>query len=105
MQQLLQAWGSECICVEDQTAALHSLSRMRPDFIISDYRLRAERTGTQAIAAVRQACNALIPALLLSGDTSPERWQEALQSGITILHKPLPSAELWRRILMELPSH
>ena len=44
-----------------------------PDVIVSDYRLREQRTGAEAIAAVRALLENTLPALLITGDTAPER--------------------------------
>ena len=48
-----------------------------PDLIISDFRLQDGATGIEAIARLRNAFGAAIPAFLISGDISPERLREA----------------------------
>jgi len=35
-----------------------------------------------------------VPAILVTGDTSPERLKEVSHAGITILHKPVSPSEL-----------
>jgi CheY-like chemotaxis protein len=35
-----------------------------------------------------------IPALLLTGDTAPARLREATESGLPLLHKPVPPSVL-----------
>jgi CheY-like chemotaxis protein len=42
--------------------------------LISDYRLRSNSTGAQAIAALRQQAGRDLPALLVTGDTAPARF-------------------------------
>jgi signal transduction histidine kinase/CheY-like chemotaxis protein len=101
MQQLLQDWGCPCDVVESQEQALQCAQARRPDFIISDYRLRAGRTGAEAIAALRHALGSEVPALLVTGDTAPDRLREAIATGIPLLHKPVSPAELRRRIALE----
>jgi CheY-like chemotaxis protein len=43
-----------------------------------------------------------LPALLITGDTAPERLREAMASGITLLHKPLSPQQLLRSMVTEL---
>lgn len=73
-----------------------------PALVISDYRLREQRTGAEAIAAVRAALGFDVPALLITGDTAPERLREAEASGVALLHKPVVPADLYRAILIVL---
>jgi len=50
-----------------------------------------------AIAVVRRLqseINADIPALLITGDTAPERLQEAQESDFFLLHKPAANSKL-----------
>ncbi len=60
-----------------------------PDIVMSDLRLRAGESGIAAVVRVREAIGERIPALLVTGDTAPERVAEAAASGLTLLHKPL----------------
>ena len=78
-----------------------------PHFIISDYRLGARENGIDVIRMVRQHhvealdFEAAIPAVLVSGDTSPDELQKVLDAGLTMLHKPVKPAEL-RRTMNEM---
>jgi len=63
---------------------------------VSDYRLRGEENGIQLVARLREEFNAEIAALIVTGDTGPERLREAQASGLHILHKPLNPARLRR---------
>lgn len=65
-----------------------------PDLIIADYRLDAELTGRDAIELIRKTLATEIPAIIITGDTAPERLREAKQSGYPILHKPVMPEEL-----------
>ena len=69
-----------------------------PDVLISDYRLRSQRTGAEAIAEVRSLLGRVVPALLITGDTAPERLREALSVGVPLLHKPLTPGDLHQAI-------
>jgi signal transduction histidine kinase len=49
MVLLLQSWGCQCIAAESLESALPLLSQHQPDLLISDYRLREQKSGTDAI--------------------------------------------------------
>lgn len=69
-------------------------SEIVPDLIIADYRLRDEQTGDSAIERVREEVNEDIPAMIVTGDTSPARLREATASGFRLLHKPVVAEDL-----------
>ena len=105
MAQLLQGWGCSCDVADNLTEAL-ALARIRPpDLVISDYRLRSGHTGTTAIAALRAQCGDSLPAVLVTGDTAPERIREASASGLPLLHKPVSPDQLYRCIAGVLNDH
>jgi CheY-like chemotaxis protein len=66
----------------------------RPDLIISDFRLRDGEDGIAAIELLRSEYNEAIPAMLITGDTAPDRLREAQASGLLLLHKPVPNSRL-----------
>jgi signal transduction histidine kinase len=68
------------------------------DLILSDWRLRGQENGVDAVRAVRAICGESTPAVLITGDTSPELLQLAHESGLVILHKPLQPRELVRLV-------
>jgi len=103
MAQLLEDWGCECVAVESIEEALAAARAQRPDIVVSDYRLREQRTGAEAIAALRAEFGADLPALLITGDTAPDRLREAHASNVPLLHKPVSPSLLHRR-LVELLS-
>ncbi|MDP3744669.1 MAG: hybrid sensor histidine kinase/response regulator [Methylotenera sp.] len=104
MRTLLSQWGSECQVAENVNEALALCQHFAPDIIISDYRLRANDTGAKAITAIRNRLERPIPAILITGDTGPQRIKEALASGIPLIHKPISSAKL-HQLLFELVHH
>jgi hypothetical protein len=53
----------------------------------------------EAIAALRNLLGETTPALLISGDTSPDRLREAHASGIPILHKPVSPDLLYFKLV------
>lgn len=93
MTLLLEEWGYHVLAVESADTALAVLNQA-PQAIVSDYRLRGEATGAEAIRRVQDAWGAAIPALLVTGDTAPERLQAAKDSGYPLLHKPVAPARL-----------
>ena len=99
MLHLLRNWGCECEAVESIEEALAMARAHPPDVIVSDYRLREQRTGAEAIAAVRALLENTLPALLITGDTAPERLREAQASGIPLLHKPVSPSQLYRGLM------
>ncbi len=105
MLHLLRDWGCEVEAVESIEDALASARAHRPDMILCDYRLREQGNGAQAIAVLRAQCGAAIPALLITGDTAPDRLSEANASGIPLLHKPVSPALLYRRMEEILASY
>jgi signal transduction histidine kinase len=103
MLHLLRDWGCECEGAADIEDALALALRLVPQVVISDYRLREHRTGVQAIAALRAVLGADLPALLVTGDTAPERLREAVASGIPLLHKPVSPGQLYRALVTAMP--
>lgn len=99
LSALLREWGCLCSGAESIEEALALARDETPDIIISDYRLRESLTGAQAIEALRRQAGTDIPALLITGDTAPERLREALASGVPLLHKPLPPERLFAEML------
>jgi len=66
--------------------------------ILSDWRLRGQENGVEAVRAVRAVCGESTPAVLITGETSPDLLKMAHQSGLVILHKPLQPRELVRLV-------
>jgi signal transduction histidine kinase len=96
MAEVLERWGCQALTARNAQDALTQLSASGfcPDVIIADYRLEDGRTGTEAIAAVRDQLGHPVPAAILTGDTAPERLREASASGFLLLHKPVNPARL-----------
>lgn len=99
MQHLLSNWGCRCITADSIETALAKASITAPDLLICDYRLRDLHTGGEAIIALRNLSGNTIPAILITGDTAPERLREAKASGVPLLHKPVSPNQLYQMIL------
>jgi two-component system, sensor histidine kinase len=90
MRRLLGSWGCQVVTAatpEDAEALV--ASGKPPDLLIVDYRLRRHASGIETIARLRHAAGADIPALVVTGDTAPDRLREAQESGYPLLHKPV----------------
>ena len=103
MARLLTGWGYAAIVAGSGDAMLAQLATCpdKPDLIITDYRLRGEEKGTDVIERLQSEYNATIPAILITGDTAPDRIAEARASGFLLLHKPVPNGKL-RAAIMNL---
>jgi signal transduction histidine kinase/ActR/RegA family two-component response regulator len=103
MQRLLEDWG--CLTLTAGTAA-EALAKLiehdrPPELIVCDYRLRAGVTGIEAIRQIRTAAQCPVPAVLVTGDTTPEVLRAANERGLPVLHKPVSPAKL-RALLAQL---
>lgn len=94
MQDQLRHWGCRCDAAESVDEALALARVSPPDFLVSDYHLSGPGSGIEAIAALRGLLASNVPALLITGDTSPELVAETLSNNIFLLHKPLSADEL-----------
>jgi signal transduction histidine kinase len=59
------------------------------DAVITDFRLRGSEDGISLVLALRHLLGRNVPALLITGDTAPERVRQAQQSGLRVLYKPV----------------
>lgn len=98
MDGILKRWGCDTLIVAsvDEALAEMSATGRRPTVIIADYRLRGGATGTEAIAGVEEYLGHSVPAILITGDTSPDRLRQALASGHPLLHKPIDPSRLYK---------
>ncbi len=96
MQALLSAWGCEVVTAASVAALMPQLMGLSvaPRLLLCDYRLGDGGDGMQAIAELREAFNDDLPAVLVTGDTSPARLREATASGLPLLHKPVTLPQL-----------
>ncbi len=73
--------------------ALEASKLRKPDIILADNRLVGELSGVDVIREIRKV-HPSTPALLVTGDTSPERLKVASDANIEMLHKPLTMEKL-----------
>ena len=93
MRFLLEELGCTVHDADGSIAAAKIAAGQTIDFILSDMRLAEGDSGIEAIAQVRR----LQPdarAVLVTGDTAPERLREARATDLPLLHKPVTLARL-----------
>jgi signal transduction histidine kinase len=89
---LLSVWGYrtylgqsvEALCRRHEQAGAPSVH-----LIVADYRLAGGVTGLHAIQQMSAHLGYRVPALIVTGDTSPDRLRELSATGHAVLHKPL----------------
>jgi CheY-like chemotaxis protein len=95
LEGLLVTWGCKVRLVRDaHLACLLVQQGSRPDFVISDYRLPGAHHGIDAIRLLRQMVGGDLSACLVSGDMDERVKQDAAESGLVLLQKPVRPAKL-----------
>ena len=96
MKALLTGWGHSVVTASscDEMLEHATIFATTPTLIISDYRLRNNEDGIAAIERLRSEFNSHIPAILITGDTAPDRIREATISDCLLMHKPVSDGRL-----------
>ncbi|WP_448192317.1 response regulator [Azospirillum sp. sgz301742] len=96
LQQLLEVWGYSVTLAStaEEAFAVMAEATVMPRLIISDFRLPGEFNGVQTVARICNEAHRHIPAIIVTGDTAPERIKEATATGCRLLHKPYDPAVL-----------
>ncbi len=90
----LEGWGAVVVTArspDDLAPKLDGLAA-EPDLLIADYRLPGGATGRAVVEMVRRRW--AVPAVIITGDTDPERLREARSIGCRLMHKPVQPREL-----------
>jgi len=74
---------------------------MNPDVILTDYRLRENLTGVDAVKFLLEKGLPKVPTIIMTGDTASERLRQVKASGYQVLHKPVSAPKL-KKLLNEL---
>lgn len=93
MRVLLEQLGCDCAEASTTAQAIEVAAAFGPDMLFADFRLRDGEDGLTAIRSLRARWPQL-RAVLISGDTAPNRLQEAQAAGVPLLHKPIGLAAL-----------
>jgi len=91
LAMVLEAWDFEvltALTVDELGRRLPGLSG-QPGLVLADHFLPGNRTGAEAVELVRAHTGRPVPAIILTGDTTPERQAEAAAAGYRLLHKPV----------------
>lgn len=96
MKGLLERWGCVVIKARSLEEAEQQLKAGNPppELLIVDYRLEGRFSGLEAVAVLQKVLRRYVPALVITGDTAPDRLREAEASGYPLLHKPVQPAKL-----------
>jgi two-component system, sensor histidine kinase len=105
MSTLLGRWGYQVVTAGSGEDAVRRLATwpVQPDLAICDYRLRDGESGIEVIERLRSEYNSAIPAMLITGDTAPDRLAEAKANGLLLLHKPVSNSKL-RAVIANLTA-
>lgn len=97
MRAMLEEAGSIVELAVGTDEAAEILSRGPVDLVIADFRLCGDDNGLRAVQVLR-SIQPDLPALLMTGETAPDRLREAHQTGIPVLHKPVMPEHLFKEI-------
>jgi CheY-like chemotaxis protein len=94
--EVLARWGCRAVAAASsrEAAAIFAARGGRPDAMVVDYQLERGESGLDAIAHLYAEFAFPIPAIIVTGDTQPERLREASVIGYPLLYKPLAPMRL-----------
>ena len=103
MRSLLESWGCKVAACSGFVEAQRLLDdyALEVDLIVADFRLPLYENGIETVKRLRARLGD-VPALMVSGDTAPERLREAQASGLPFLHKPVSADKLKETMLAVL---
>lgn len=103
MRSLLESWGCRVAACSGLVEAERLLDdyALEVDVIVADFRLPQHENGIETVRRLRARLGD-VPALMVSGDTAPERLREARASGLPLLHKPVSADKLKETMLAVL---
>ncbi len=96
MRLLLENWGYQTDVRDNLSKTMEMLltTDCKFDVIISDLQLDEDKTGIDAIKAVRNHFNKQLPALIVTGDINPGHLKAVENENIPMLHKPVSPVRL-----------
>jgi len=108
----LKDLGCRVLTASSGDEAMHALAQAEfaPQIVLSDYRLAGGENGLAAIGRVIANQRALygesfpLPAIVMSGDTSPEELERVARAGYPMLHKPVGARRLYQALNASLQS-
>lgn len=94
---LLAKWGCRV-----ETSADGLLQTIMPDVLVCDFELGEGKTGLDVIARLRGDAGKPLPAVIISGNTSPELFKRTKALNLPLLRKPVRPAQLRSAMLSVL---
>lgn len=96
MRSLLGGWGAEVIACAGMTETLDQIARLEraPDIVVADHQLQEGMVGADAILAIRAHFRKQVPAIIITGSTSPLLAGAAQALGCQLMLKPVMPAKL-----------
>ncbi len=96
MEGLLEVWGCTVMVANSGREAVQQLIEFDscPDAVITDFRLKDNETGGEALELIRKHCQAKVPAIIITGDIAPDRLSEIDKLNLPVLHKPCNADQL-----------
>ena len=101
--KLLSSIGCEVSLASGIADALSLAAANQPDLMLVDLRLREQENGVMAVKALRNLYPGL-PAIIVTGDTAPDRLHMARAARLPVLHKPVSADTLMRAIAAALDT-
>lgn len=100
MRLIIEQWQAKIVTAETPESAISTLDHfgLQPTLIISDLRLRKNKTGIDAIHLLRKEFNNPISAILITGDTATKQTELAKDSELPLLYKPIDAEQLRAKI-------
>lgn len=107
LEALLRGWEAQVLAF-DAVAAVAAwcagpdAASARPDLLIVDHRLEADRTGLEALDLLRARVGAAVPAIVVTGSATPELERAAQAARFHLLSKPVVPHRLRAMIAFKL---
>ena len=103
MRVLLERWQCEVRAAASLDEALEHLgdTGWTPDVIIADQHLERGELGSDAVSQARAYLQRMVPALIITADSSDDMQRIARAASVELMHKPVKPAQL-RALLAHL---
>ena len=96
LDALLRGWKCKVISAESGEEACEKIraQEIKPDCVLTDYRLRNNKTGLDAIRDIVEVTGEDVPAVLITGDVAIKKLHEEGADAYHLMHKPVQPARL-----------
>jgi signal transduction histidine kinase/CheY-like chemotaxis protein len=108
LQVLLKSWGADVVAFDSFAAAAEwagaaaARKLMKPDLLITDFRLESGHTGIEVIETMRGAFGKGLPAVIVTGSLMSNQEGEAQAHDFHLLLKPVVPTKLRAMIAFKL---